>query len=111
MKKSYCKYISQLVLVLRKSINSELLFTCRKNATTKANAEAIKNDSISYIFLSLIIVAIQFVTGIISVDIFNYTGLKQATKIRIKYFESLIRQEIGWFDITEDTNLAVKVLE
>lgn len=83
----------------------------RTNATREENREAIINDSIAYgIFMTLTAI-LQFITGIFSVDLFNYTALKQITRIRIKFFESLMRQEIGWYDVTSGNNFAVRITE
>lgn len=58
-----------------------------------------------------IVSLLQFVVGIFSIDLFNYTALKQVTRIRIKFFGSLIRQEVGWYDVVKDTNFAVRISE
>lgn len=88
-----------------------LLFWNRTNATREENREAIINDSIAYgIFMTLTAI-LQFITGIFSVDLFNYTALKQITRIRIRFFQSLMRQEIGWYDVTSGNNFAVRITE
>lgn len=56
-----------------------------------------------------IVALFQFVFGIFSIDLFNYTALKQVTRMRIKYFGSLLRQEVGWYDVSKDTNFAVRI--
>lgn len=52
---------------------------------------------------------LQFVTGIFSIDLFNYTALKQVTRMRIKFFGSLLKQEVGWYDVSKDMNFAVRI--
>lgn len=55
---------------------------------------------------------LQLAAGSFSVDCFNRAAIHQITKIRIKFFESLIRQEIGWFDVADKTNnFAVRITE
>lgn len=58
-----------------------------------------------------IVSAIQFVSGIFCIDLFNYTALKQVTRIRTLFFGSLLRQEVGWYDTTKDTNFAARISE
>lgn len=52
---------------------------------------------------------IHFAAGIICVDLFNYTAVKQVNRMRGLYFESLLRQEIGWYDLSKDSNFAVQI--
>lgn len=89
-----------------------LAFVFRTNATQEENLQAIIDDSIAYFILSLISTAWQFVFGIICVDCFNRTAIRQVTRIRIKYFESLMRQNIGWYDIAAGkTNFSIRITE
>lgn len=69
------------------------------------------NDSIAYGILKSVIAVFCLVTGVLSVDMFNYTALKQVTRIRIRLFHSLIRQDIAWYDVTNETNVAVRIIE
>lgn len=54
---------------------------------------------------------LQLVAGIVSIDLFNYTALKQITRIRINFFQSLMRQEVGWYDVSSGNNFAVRITE
>lgn len=56
-----------------------------------------------------IVAFFQFAVGIFSIDLFNYTALKQVTRMRIRYLGSLLRQEVGWYDISKDTNFATRI--
>lgn len=59
-----------------------------------------------------IILLIQVLTKIFAIDCFNWAALRQISRIRIKYFESLMRQEIGWYDVFgNDNNFAVRNTE
>ncbi|XP_037037810.1 multidrug resistance protein homolog 65-like isoform X2 [Bradysia coprophila] len=80
--------------------------------TVEENRFAIIEDSIAYGILMTTVSVFQFVMGIFSVDLFNYTAIKQITRIRIKYFSSMIRQEVGWFDCaSSESNVAVRISE
>ncbi|XP_033149531.1 LOW QUALITY PROTEIN: multidrug resistance protein homolog 65 [Drosophila busckii] len=76
------------------------------NATREANNEALYDDSISYGILLTITSLIMFISGIFSVDIFNFVALRQVTRMRIKLFESVMRQDIGWHDLATKQNFA-----
>ena len=83
----------------------------RTNATTEENRIEIMNDSAAYGILMALISVVHFFTGIFAVDIFNFTALKQVARIRIRFFGSLLRQEIGWYDTSKNTNFAVRISE
>lgn len=84
----------------------------RTNATLEENREAIKNDSIAFGIAVAVFATVSLVAGIFCIDCFNHTAIRQISRIRIKYFESFIRQEIGWFDVASgNNNFAVRVTE
>lgn len=84
----------------------------RTNATWEENSKEIMNDGIAYAILLSINTFIQLIAGIFAVDCFNRATLRQITQIRIRYFQSLMRQEIGWFDTCgNDDNFTVHVTE
>ncbi|EDW04375.1 GH23394 [Drosophila grimshawi] len=81
------------------------------NATREVNNEALYDDSISYGILLTIASFIMFISGIFSVDIFNLVALRQVTRMRIKLFESVMRQDIGWHDLASKQNFAQSMTE
>lgn len=83
----------------------------RTNATWEVNRREIVNDSIAYGMLMSFTAIVQLVAGIFSVDLFNHAALKQITRIRMKYFQSLMRQDIGWYDTATGNNFAVRITE
>lgn len=83
----------------------------RTNATEEENRIEIMNDASAYGISMTIVAVVHLIAGIICVDLFNYTAVKQVTRIRTKYFGSLIRQEVGWYDVTKDTNFASRITE
>ncbi|XP_062136311.1 LOW QUALITY PROTEIN: multidrug resistance protein homolog 65 [Drosophila sulfurigaster albostrigata] len=76
------------------------------NATREENNDALYDDSVSYGILLTIVSVIMFISGIFSVDIFNFIALRQVTRMRIKLFESVMRQDIGWHDLATKQNFA-----
>ncbi|TDG52500.1 hypothetical protein AWZ03_000733 [Drosophila navojoa] len=81
------------------------------NATREENNEALYDDSISYGILLTIVSLIMFISGIFSVDIFNFVALRQVTRMRIKLFESVMRQDIGWHDLATKQNFAQSMID
>lgn len=82
------------------------------NATMEENRTEIKNDSIAYGILMTLGSTVHLLAGIFCVDCFNMSALRQITRIRIRYFQSLMRQEIGWYDVASgNNNFAVRVTE
>lgn len=85
-------------------------------STSTANDDQIKSaiieDSVAYGILLSVTTLIQLIAGIFAVDGFNQTALRQITRFRIKYFQSLMRQEIGWYDVAGgNNNFAVRATE
>ncbi|XP_030385210.1 multidrug resistance protein homolog 65 isoform X2 [Scaptodrosophila lebanonensis] len=76
------------------------------NATREENNDALYDDSISYGILLTIASIVMFISGIFSVDIFNFVALRQVTRMRIKLFEAVMRQDIGWHDLATKQNFA-----
>lgn len=70
------------------------------------------NDAVAYLIASIAVTIVQMISGIISIDCFNQTAISQVTRIRIKYFSSLMRQDIGWYDIEKSqSNFTVRLAE
>lgn len=111
----FCK--KQIDFACLKKTKSYVLFfiECswnRKYPSHSENLAEIKNDTISCIILHTLLFLMYFLTGIFAVDCFNHTALRQITRMRIKYFESMIRQEIGWYDVADGSNnYAVRITE
>ena len=55
-------------------------------------------------------ILLHLISTIVAVYCFNRAGLQQITRIRIQLFKSLMRQEIGWYDVTGgNKNFAVSI--
>lgn len=84
----------------------------RTNATVEENRQEIRNDSVAYGILLALASFMHLLAGIVCVDCFNHTALRQITRIRIKFFQSLMRQEVGWYDVAgTNNNFAVRITE
>ncbi|XP_061393533.1 multidrug resistance protein homolog 65 [Musca vetustissima] len=76
------------------------------NASVEVNNEELYNDSISYGILLTLASLVMLISGIFSVDIFNIVALRQVTRMRMKLFQSVMRQDIGWHDLASKQNFA-----
>lgn len=91
-------------LIPRESISSY-------NATDEQVVDAIEQDSLAYLIWLMILGFIQMVGGIIFVDVFNKVALKQITRIRVRFFRSILCQEMAWYDKSTDMNFASRITE
>lgn len=72
----------------------------------------LKNDAIAYVTVSILESVIQLFAGAICVDCFNRAAIYQVTRMRIKYFTSLMRQDIAWYDMEKSkANFTVRLAE
>lgn len=70
------------------------------------------NDAVAYVILLMLISCVALIGGVFAVDCFNRSAISQITRIRCKYFESLMRQDIGWYDLqSRNLNFAVRITE
>lgn len=70
------------------------------NATTQDSLGEIFNDSIAYASVYVLTSLFQMYVGIISIDFLNRSAIRQTTRIRKEFFQSMLRQEIGWYDVS-----------
>lgn len=81
------------------------------NATMDENRSALLEDSVAFGIGAAAISIFQFVFAAISVDILNYSALKQIGRIRQLFLESVLRQDMSWYDTSTSNNFAVRMTE
>ncbi|XP_053957186.1 multidrug resistance protein homolog 65 [Anastrepha ludens] len=81
------------------------------NATKEENMSELYNDSISYGILLTLASIIMFISGVLSVDIFNIVALRQITRMRKILFETVIRQDIEWHDMATKQNFTQQIID
>ncbi|XP_065358932.1 multidrug resistance protein homolog 65-like [Calliphora vicina] len=81
------------------------------NGTFEENMQELKNDSKAFGIICALDSLLMFVTGIIYVDLYNHVALNLVVRMRRKFFESTIRQDIGWHDMTQNQNFAVRITD
>ncbi|XP_022121081.2 multidrug resistance protein homolog 49-like isoform X2 [Pieris rapae] len=79
------------------------------NATAEENRLALIEDSAAFGLGCFVFSVIQFIVGALSVDLFNYTALKQINRLKERFLKAIIRQDITWYDLNQTMNFATKV--
>jgi ATP-binding cassette, subfamily B (MDR/TAP), member 1 len=82
-----------------------------RNASYEENFEAILKDSRAFGIGAFIGAFIQLIFAALSIDILNRTAQRQITRIRKVLLESVLRQDMTWYDLNTSENFAVKLTE
>lgn len=81
------------------------------NATEEQIFEATLNDSIAFGIGCAVGAVAQLIFAALSIQILNYSAQKQITKIRKLFLESILRQDMTWYDTNTTENFAVRMTE
>lgn len=81
------------------------------NGTRGQQNEALLDDARAYLILNTLMAIVHFLFIFISIDLANYTALKQISSIRKRFLNAVIRQDMMWYDTITDKNFAVKMTE
>lgn len=73
--------------------------------------EELRNDSMSFGIICALDSLLMFISGIIYVDLFNHVALNIVVRMRRDFFAATIRQDIGWHDMAQNQNFAVRITE
>lgn len=87
------------------------LFSYRNNGTYDENMETLRIDSNSFMITSCVLAVIVIVIIYAAITLINYTALKQIERIRKLFFESLLRQDKSWYDVSSGNNFTTKMSE
>lgn len=82
-----------------------------RNASEEENFQAILEDSRAFGIGAFVGAIIQLIFAALSVDLLNQTALRQITRIRKVLLESVLRQDMIWYDLNTSENFAVKLTE
>lgn len=94
----------------KKDCNQQFEY-CRINGTHEENMQELRNDAKAFGILCGLNTALMLLSGIIYVDLFNHVALNIIIRLRCKYFEATLRQDISWHDIAENQNFALTITE
>ncbi|TMW46661.1 hypothetical protein DOY81_008256 [Sarcophaga bullata] len=81
------------------------------NATHEENMQAIRDDAAAFGLGSLAGALIELLLIAIAVNILNRVALNQIGRVRKRFLEAILRQDMSWFDTSSGNNFASKMTE
>lgn len=81
------------------------------NATFKENYDATMEDSRAFGLGCLCGALIQLLFAALSIDLLNRAAQKQISKIRKLFLQSVLRQDMTWYDLNTSDSFAVRMTE
>lgn len=81
------------------------------NATQTETYEATMEDSLAFGIGCFVGSFVQLIFAALSIDIINRTAQKQISKVRILFLQSVLRQDMTWYDLNTSDNFAVRMTE
>jgi ATP-binding cassette subfamily B (MDR/TAP) protein 1 len=81
------------------------------NASAKEIYDATMRDSRAFGIGCFCGAVIQLIFAALSIDILNRTAQKQISKIRKLFLQSVLRQDMTWYDLNTNDNFAVRMTE
>ena len=88
-----------------------ILFGNLINQFDASNASSLINEVTLLVRILIGIGVGAFILGYVQVVTWSLAGQRQAAAIRVAYFRALLRQEIGWFDLTTSGALTTQIAE
>lgn len=81
------------------------------NATLEQSYDEIMRDSRAFGFGCFCGALVQLIFAALSIDILNRTAQKQISKIRKLFLQSILRQDMTWYDLNTSDSFAVRMTE
>ncbi|XP_036342463.1 multidrug resistance protein homolog 49-like, partial [Rhagoletis pomonella] len=81
------------------------------NASHAENMLAIKEDALAYGLATLVGCVVELILLALAVDMLNKVALRQIAKIRKLFLESILRQDMSWYDTSSGNTFANKMTE
>lgn len=81
------------------------------NATDQETYDETIRDSRAFGIGCFVGAIIQLIFGALSIDILNRTAQKQIAKIRKLFLQSVLRQDMTWYDLNTSDSFAVRMTE
>lgn len=81
------------------------------NATLDQSYEQTLKDSRAFGIGCFVGAIIQLIFAALSIDILNRTAQKQISKIRKLFLQSILRQDMTWYDLNTSDSFAVRMTE
>ena len=71
----------------------------------------LQSEILPFAFYHIILAAIYFLTTFFGTLFFNVSAYRQTRKIRQAFYDSILHQEIGWFDTIDAKKLNSRLIE
>ncbi|XP_066928852.1 ATP-dependent translocase ABCB1-like isoform X2 [Clytia hemisphaerica] len=71
----------------------------------------ISDDMKDFAIIYVIIGACMFVCSFFQAGFWSMTSIRQIHKIRLSFFDSILRQDIGWYDVEESGSLTTRLTD
>ena len=93
-------------IIFGELVNNLIDFQVMTNSTVDLE-DQMTNLAIYYVYLSIGTLMVAYM----QMGFFALTAVRQAKKIRIAFFQAVMRQDIGWFDTYEAGELNSRLIE
>lgn len=80
------------------------VFSSASNFICDPSEQLIKEANSLSIYFVLLAVG-TFVTDFLTISLWNVSAIRQSKRMRIAFYKSITRQEIGWFETTDTSEL------
>lgn len=81
------------------------------NATKQQIYDATMKDSAAFGIGCAFGSLMQLLFAALSINVLNYVAQRQITKVRKLFLQSVLRQDMTWFDLNTSDNFAVRMTE
>lgn len=81
------------------------------NATWDERKAALYEDALAFAMGALVFAIIQLSTAAGSIYILNLLALKQTARIRKRFFRSILRKDMAWFDVNGSSQFTSQITE
>ncbi|XP_069680453.1 multidrug resistance protein homolog 49-like [Periplaneta americana] len=81
------------------------------NGTHEERTAALLEDSAAFGIGSTVVGLVQFSLGVMSISLLNYTAQKQIGRVRWMFLQSVLRQDMAWYDTSKTSNFASRITE
>ncbi|XP_054737347.1 multidrug resistance protein homolog 49 [Anastrepha obliqua] len=81
------------------------------DASLEENMQAVREDSLAFLLGTVAGIIVLMILLALSVNIINSVALRQISKIRKLFLESILRQDMTWYDTSSSNTFANKMAE
>ena len=94
------------------NVNQTYFETTQRNRTDQISSKLnIEDEMKKFAVYYIILAAGMFVCSFLQAGLWSITAVRQVHRIRIKFFQSILKQDVGWFDVNEGGGLTTRLSE